>query len=129
MYGNVLLNSGRIIGSISGSKIVDDERNVTIQAVQPEGRAAFLALGYPDRFTPGVEFEIIAVVKNDDDAPGPAYIFVRLRDSDTGNILWDETTPVIIPQGVLIPPSVSTIKLTLTQTTDFHGIVEIGHTT
>lgn len=127
MYGNMLLNSGRIIGSVGGSKIVDDERNVTILAVQPEGRAVFVTLGYPDRFTPGESFKIYAVVKNDDNAPGPAYIFVRLRDSDTGNILWDETTPVIIPQGVLIPPSVSTIELTLTQTTDFHGIIEIGH--
>jgi len=124
MYENVLLESGKVFRgswlSGVGGKVVDDSETITI-LVTGEGDAEIISVSVPDRFTPGVEFTVEIQVKNNgfgDD------IFARLTNTDTDDIL-EERYVEIGGNGT----RTFTFPITLSQTTDFHGLVEVGHMT
>lgn len=125
MYEKMLLESGKVfIGSrVSGigANIVDDTENITIPVLIPEGEAVIVEIGVPSSFTPGVQFEISIMVRNDgyDD-----HLFIKLTNTDTGDVLIDYTNPMITTTGQLW---VYYYNALLTQITDFHGLVEVGH--
>jgi len=124
MYENILLESGKVFRgsgvSSVGGKVVDDSQTVTI-LVTGEGIANILFVTVPDTFRPGVEFEVEIQVKNNgfgDD------IFARLTNTGTGDIL-EERYVEIGGNGT----RTFTFPITLSQTTDFYGLVEVGHMT
>jgi hypothetical protein len=83
--------------------------------------AEILAVNTPDRFSPGVEFLVEILVRNNGEVDD---IFARLTNTDTSEIL-EERYVEIGSQGT----RTFSFPVTLTQTTDFHGLVEAGHMT
>jgi len=123
MYENILLESGKVFrGSVSGvgGKVVDDSETITITAVG-FGMADIITVNAPEFFVPGEPFFINVTIMNvgsfDD------VLFIRLTDVDTGTILGE--SEISVPAGERAP--YVPLGVTLTQTTDFHGLVEVGH--
>ena len=84
-----------------------------------EGIAEIISVIPPGTFTPDVEFAVDIKVRNNgyhDD------IFARLTNVDTGVVL-EERSVDIGGNGY----RTFTFMITLTQTTNFHGLVEAGH--
>jgi len=107
--------------SAVGGKVVDDSRNFTILVSTPEGKAAFVSVTYPNRFTPNVPFNLVVKIMN---TGGEDWIFARLINRDTGATVKDD-------RKFLAAGSTETWNwtITLSQETDFHAGLEIGHET
>jgi len=107
--------------SAVGGKVVDDSRNFTILVSIPAGKADFVSVSYPNRFTPNVPFTIVVNLKNNG---GEDWIFARLINRDTGVTVKDE-------RKFLAAGGTATWNwsITLSQGTDFHAGLEIGHET
>lgn len=85
----------------------------------PEGEAAFIGVTAPSEFTPNIPFNIKVTVKN---TGGTDSIFSRIRNQDTSEILKEHS--VTLDGG---KQYVFTHTITLSQTTYFHCLIEIGH--
>jgi len=90
--------------------------------IPEEGKATIVSIYKPDKFTPGVEFHIKPKVINDGESD---TLFMGLTDTDTGKVLKD-------PDIYTFYTSKGTIweqdwLVTLDKTTDFHGLIEVGH--
>jgi len=125
MYENILLESGKVfrgrnVSSIGG-KVVDDSQNITIIAAG-YGEASIVDVFYPSAFVPGMEFPIAVQIKNTGNFDAP--LFIRITDVDTSTVINEAI--ITVPAGVTAPPF--TFLVTLTQITDFHGLIEAGHT-
>ena len=124
MYENILLESGKVFRgsgvSSVGGKVVDDSQTITITAVG-FGMADIVDVNYPPAFMPGMTIPILITIKNvgnfDD------VLFIRLTNVDTGAILNE--ADINVAAGATIPPFL--FNVTLDQITDFHGLVEAGH--
>jgi len=125
MYESILLESGKVfVGSrVSGigANVVDDSRTITIPVLISEGKATIMYITKPDTFTPGVPFNINIQLRNDG---GDDKLVVVIKNTDTGDVLVDYTSISIVPSGLGWSKAFS---ITLTQTTDFHGLIEAGH--
>lgn len=84
-----------------------------------EGEASFIWVTAPSEFTPNVPFNIDVTVKN---IGGTDDIFSRIRNQDTTEILSELS--IGIPGG---GQHVFRHTITLSQTTIFHCLIEIGH--
>jgi len=86
-----------------------------------EGKATIVQIIRPATFTPNVQFDIRPRMKN----IGAEDIFwVRLINTGTGKVLKETTrTTPEEPGGLWTSP----MYLTLTQTTDFHAMIQFGH--
>ena len=126
MYENILLESGKVLrGSrISGvgGKVVDDSQNITIIAAG-YGVADIIQVDAPTIFTPYVEFEMYVTIKNI--GTFTDHLFVRLTNVDTGDVLKAFTSFEPVPPGNIWEQQ---MLVTLQQITDFHGLIEAGHT-
>lgn len=123
MYERLLLESGRLFrGKPSGigANVVDDTRTITIPVLIPEGEAKIAAVNFPDQFIPGVRFDIIVAITNV--GTYPDTLFIRLTNTDTGDVLGYDTL-TLIPGGTLP----STFRITLVQEDDFNCLIEAGH--
>lgn len=121
---SMLLESGKVfIGkcvSGIGAKIVDDSRTITIPVSIQEGKAEIVSVTVPPSFTPGVAFDVGFVIKNVSNFADD--LFIRFTDTDTGRIIAEAT--LRLSGGATEDWG---INITLVQTTDFHGLVEVGH--
>jgi len=115
----------RLVSAI-GAKVVDDTKYFTVSVYVPpppaEGKARITEVTAPSEFTPDVPFYVKVRLVNDG---GDDKLFFRLINSDTGTILREIINPFITITGGGWTIS---SKITLTQTTDFHGRAEAGHT-
>ena len=84
------------------------------------GNATIISIAKPDVFTPNVEFRIIPTLRNDGTSD---TLFVKLINVDTGVVLDEQE--IVVSAGRNWTPY---LDVTLTQTTDFHGNIEVGHT-
>ena len=124
MYENILLESGKVFrGRVSGvgGKVVDDSKTITI-TVTGEGAASIILVDAPDIFTPDVEFEMYVTYKNV--GTFADKMFARLTDVDTGEVLKDMMPIYLMEPGDIREQQ---FLVTLSQTTDFHGRVDVGH--
>ena len=124
MYERLLLESGKVfvgrsVSSI-GANVVDDSQAITIP-VHLEGLAVIVEVVTPSEFVPDVSLQISVTVRNDGEDD---HLSVKLTNTDTGTVLIDYTNPSVTPSGLTW---VYTMTITLTQETDFHGLVEVGH--
>jgi len=87
-----------------------------------EGEADIVAVEAPDVFEPDVQFVMRVTVKNTGSFAD--NLFVKLTNVDTGEVLQDMATTTPIEPGNTIEQM---IFVTLSQVTDFHGLVEGGH--
>ncbi|GAJ06381.1 unnamed protein product, partial [marine sediment metagenome] len=85
----------------------------------PEGKATIVSITKPSNFTPGVPFYIKPKIRNDG---GDDKLYLRIIDKDTNTEL--KHGYITLAAGKEYMP---TWKLTLIQTTDFHGKLEAGH--
>jgi len=101
------------------------EYSDTVSVTEPggEGSAEIRTVNAPASFVPDVPFYVNVTIKNigsfDDD------LFVRITNSDTGAVLCESS--ISVAAGTVAP--YVACELTLSQTTDFHGLVEVGHMT
>lgn len=94
--------------------------SVTLEILEiVEGEAAFIWVTAPSEFTPNVPFDIEVTVKN---VGGTDDIFSRIWNQDTNQIL-SEKVKTIVGGG----QHVFVHTITLSQTTYFHCIIQIGH--
>ena len=84
-----------------------------------EGEATIVSITKPDSFTPGVQFYIRPLITN---VGGGDTLFVTLTNIDTGAVLDEQE--IYVSSGRNWTPY---MYVTLTQTTDFHGLLEVGH--
>ena len=84
-----------------------------------EGDASIVSVDAPSEFVPGVKFEVDIKVKNNGHTDD---IFARLKDVDTGKVVKEGS--VEIGQG---SSTIFALPVILDKTTDFHGLVEVGH--
>jgi len=125
MYESILLESGKVfLGkrvSGIGANVIDDSRDITI-AVVGEGKALIISVAIPSSFTPGKSFRISPKVKNDGESD---TLFMGLTNTDTGEVLKDPNiyTFHTASGGIWTQDW----DITLTQTTDFHGRIDVGH--
>lgn len=121
MYERILLESGKVFeGSRSGigAKVIDDTQDFDIP-VTGEGKAIILEVIAPSNFTPDVAFDISVEIYNEGWSD---YMFISIKDRYTGELVAEKEVWVAKGNGWLwIAP------VTLTQTTDFYGRVEVGH--
>ena len=115
-----LIEKHRLVGFI-GAKIVDDtkEFTVSVSLPPPEGKATITEFDAPSEFKPGVSFTVTVRIRNDG---GDDTLYIRLKNKDTGAILKDVSHA--IPSGDQWRYA---MILNITQTTDFHGRIEVGH--
>jgi len=126
MFEKLIENRLRLMHSI-GAKVVDDTEDFTIPVSLPpppppppeEGNATIISITKPSTFTPGESFNVTTKLRNDG---GSDSLFVQLIDKDTGSILKYHSATVA--SGAILS---HTMSITLTQTTDFHGKIEVGH--
>lgn len=100
---------------------------VSIQYIVPppppseEGKAAIVSIIAPSEFTPGDTVNITTKILNQGYTDS---LFTRLKNKDTGTSLADKTVTVLENKTY---DWITSIKIT--QTTDFHGLIEAGHVT
>jgi len=87
-----------------------------------EGEADIVDVEAPDVFEPDVQFVMCVTVENTGSFAD--NLFVKLTNVDTGEVLQDMATTTPIEPGNTIEQM---IFVTLSQVTDFHGLVEGGH--
>jgi len=94
---------------------------VTTEIVE-EGKATIVDMYKPSSFTPNVSFHIKPKVRNDGASD---TLFMGLTNTDTGKVLKDPNLyQFYTPSGNRWEQD---WIVTLVQTTDFHGKVEVGH--
>jgi len=126
VFENVFERVG--IGRSIGANVVDATKEFTIKvkAAPPpppeEGKGAIVAIEAPTEFTPGDAIHIKIYVMN---SGATDDIFVRFMNKDTGYLIRQATATV--NAGANFNPYPIDVAIQLTQTTDFHGVVEVGH--
>jgi hypothetical protein len=126
------------IGMGIGANVVDDSKTftITVKAVvippptpptppptpppAEEGKGAIVSVTAPSSFTPGDTVDLIIRIINNG---GTDDMFIRVKNKDTGAVIADRKTVKVAAGGsdVWVP------SIKITQTTDFHGTVEVGH--
>lgn len=92
--------------------------NLEILAIE-EGEATFINVAAPSEFTPNVPFNISVTVKN---VGGTDDIFSRIYNQDNNQLLSEKVENIVAGgQHVFVH------TITLSQTTVFHGLIQIGH--
>lgn len=110
---------GQHLGSQQAAACINE---VTVDyELPPEGYATIVSIATPSTFTPGVQFRIRPTIRND--GAGDT-LFVELTNTDTGAVFKPDPPEVYVSSGRNWVPS---IWVTLTQTTDFHWLMEAGH--
>jgi hypothetical protein len=94
----------------------------TVNVIGGEGEADIVAVDAPSTFTPGVAFYIYAEILNVGNIAD--YLFAKLTNVNTGAVLYEDTSDT--PIG-LNTKWIQAMSVTLTQTTDFHGLIDAGH--
>lgn len=84
-----------------------------------EGKAVIVMVYKPPNFIPNKAFGMSVRAENEG---GSDLMFARITNIDTGEIIVERVIFVLGGNGWDCPCFV-----TLTQTTDFHGRVEVGH--
>ncbi|GAH74516.1 unnamed protein product, partial [marine sediment metagenome] len=92
--------------------------SVTVEEIV-EGKATIVSITAPASFTTGVPFYIKPKIRNDG---GDDKLYLRIIDKDTNTEL--KHGYITLAAGKEYMP---TWKLTIIQTTDFHGELEAGH--
>lgn len=105
---------------VNGTDVVDDSETITI-LVHPEGIAEIVSVTAPEIFTPNVPFDIGVTIKNT--SAFTDTLFVQLTNVDTGDDLGRQT--ISVNAGDTAPALA--FPITLTQLTDFNGLIEVGH--
>ena len=125
MYENILLESGKVFRgsgvSSVGGKVVDDSQTITIIAAG-HGMADIVNVDAPDEFVPDVQSTMHVTLENIGSFAD--NLFVKLTNVDTGVVLKDLMSPEPIPPG---NANRQEMLVTLSQVTDFHGLIEAGH--
>ena len=98
-----------------------EEPSIIIIGITGEGLGTIVDVDAPSSFTPDTEFEMYVSMRNDGEED---RLFVRLTDVDTGAILKEFTTTYPTPSGNIVHQQ---MLVTLQQTTDFHGRIDVGH--
>ena len=94
-------------------------RSIVVVVEKLEGKATITEFDAPSEFKPGVSFTVTVRIRNDG---GDDTLYIRLKNKDTGAVLKDVSHA--IPSGDQWRYAMT---LNITQTTDFHGRIEVGH--